>query len=95
MGTETTYTHARANLAALCDEVTSTREPVVIRRRGSEDVALVAAADFHSLVETSHLLGSPKNAQRLLTALVRAQSQELAPETVESLRRELDLGTVP
>jgi antitoxin YefM len=95
MGTETTYTHARANLAALCDEVTSTREPIVIHRRGSEDVMLVAATELRSLMETAHLLRSPKNAQRLLTALVRAQNQELAPETVDSLRREFDFGTAP
>ena len=95
MPTETSYTHARANLAALCDEVTSTREPIVIRRRGSEDVALVAAAELRGLMETAHLLRSPKNAQRLLTALLRAQSQELAGETVEALRRELDLGSAP
>ncbi len=74
MPTETSYTHARAHLAALCDQVTSTREPIVIRRRGSEDVALVAAAELRGLMETVHLLRSPKNAERLLTALVRAQS---------------------
>jgi antitoxin YefM len=95
MGSETTYTHARANLAALCDQVTATREPIVIRRRGSEDVALVAASELRSLTETAHLLRSPRNAQRLLTALVRAQSQELPGETVEALRREFDLGQKP
>jgi antitoxin YefM len=95
MGSETTYTHARAHLAALCDEVTATREPIVIRRRGSEDVALVSAAELRSLMETAHLLRSPSNAQRLLTALVRAQSQELPGETVEALRRELNLGQTP
>jgi len=95
MSTETSYTHARANLAALCDQVTSTREPIVIRRRGSEDVALVAATELRGLIETAHLLRSPKNAQRLLTALVRAQSQELPTEAVEALRREFDLGPAP
>jgi antitoxin YefM len=95
MPTETTYTHARANLAALCDKVTSTREPIVIHRRGSEDVALVAAAELRALMETAHLLRSPKNAQRLLTALIRARSQELPGETVEALRREFDLGQAP
>jgi antitoxin YefM len=95
MGAETTYTHARANFAALCDQVTSTREPIVIRRRGSEDVALIAAAELRSLMETALLLRSPKNAQRLLTALVRAQSQELPGETVATLRREFDLGEAP
>jgi antitoxin YefM len=95
MATETTYTHARANLAALCDEVTSTREPIVIRRRGSEDVALVSAAELRGLMETAHLLRSPKNAQRLLTALARAQSQELPGETIEAVRREFELGKAP
>ena len=43
MSTVTTYTNARATLAALCDRVASTREPVIIRRRNAEDVALIAA----------------------------------------------------
>ncbi len=95
MPSETSYSHARANLAALCDEVTSTREPIVIHRRGSEDVALVAAAELRSLMETAHLLRSPKNAERLLTALLRAQNRELPGETVEALRREFGLGSAP
>lgn len=95
MPTETTYTHARANLAALCEKVTRSREPVIIHRRGAADVALVDAAELRSLTETAHLLRSPKNAQRLLTALVRARTQDLPPETVESLRREFNLGETP
>jgi antitoxin YefM len=92
MATVTTYTNARATLAALCDEVSSTREPVIIRRRGADDVALVSADELESLLETAHLLRSPKNAKRLLETLARAQSQELPPSTVEELRRELGLG---
>lgn len=78
MVSETTYTHARANLAALCDKVTSTSEPIVIHRRGSEDVALVAAPELRGLIETAHLLRSPSNARRLLTALLRARNKDLA-----------------
>ena len=92
MPTETTYTHARANLAALCDKVALSREPIIIHRRGAEDVALVDAAELRSLTETAHLLRSPKNAQRLITAIVRARDQDLPPETFETLRREFDLG---
>jgi antitoxin YefM len=92
MPTETTYTHARANLAALCNQVASSREPVIIRRRGAEDVALVDAAELRRLTETAHLLRSPKNAQRLITAIVRAREQDLPTETIEALRREFDLG---
>ncbi|MCE2449258.1 MAG: type II toxin-antitoxin system prevent-host-death family antitoxin [Candidatus Latescibacteria bacterium] len=91
MTTITTYTQARAALASLCDEVASTREPVIIRRRNAEDVALVSADELASLLETAHLLRSPKNAQRLLTAINRAQSRELSPASVEELRRELGL----
>lgn len=92
MPTETTYTHARANLAALCDKVAGSREPVIIHRRGAQDVALVDAAELRSLTETAHLLRSPKNAQRLITALVRARDQRLSAESIETLRREFDLG---
>ena len=92
MSKETTYTQARANLAALCDEVTAGREVVIIRRRGARDVALVAADELGSLIETAHLLRSPKNARRLLTALRRAQGKKLKPESVEKLRRDFRLG---
>jgi antitoxin YefM len=89
MAIQTTYTHARANLATLCDEVTANREVVIIHRRGAEDVALISAADLASLMETAHLLRSPKNAERLLTALARAQRRRSSPQSVEELRREV------
>ena len=92
MTTITTYTQARAELASLCDEVASTREPVIIRRRNAEDVALVSADELASLLETAHLLRSPKNAARLLAALNRAQNQKLPRSSVAGLREELGLG---
>ncbi len=91
MPTVTTYSKARATLAKLCDEAASTREPIIIRRRDAEDVALIAANELASLRETAHLLRSPKNARRLLTALARAQQGELPPASVDDLRRELGL----
>ena len=91
MATETTYTQARAILASLCDRVAATREPVIIRRRNAEDVALISAQELASLMETAHLLRSPKNTRRLLTAIARAQTQELSPSSVEEVRRTLKL----
>jgi len=91
MPIETTYTQARANLAKLLDEVAENRETVVIRRRGGEDVALIAASELASLQETVHLLRSPRNAERLLAALARARAGKGRPETVDRLRRKLDL----
>ena len=84
MPIQTTYTRARSNLAALCDEVTDNREVVIIQRRGAEDVALVAAQELAGLLETVHLLRSPANAERLLTALARAQRRTLAPQSLDA-----------
>ena len=92
MPTITTYTTARARLAALCGEVASTREPVIIKRRSAEDVALVAASELESLLETAHLLRSPKNAQWLLSKISRAQRDALQPSSVGDLREQLGLG---
>ena len=92
MPSQTTYTKARANLARLCNQVTANREVIIINRRGAEDVALVAASELSSLLETAHLLRSPKNAQRLLSALNRATSRKMKPQSVAKLRREMGLG---
>lgn len=91
MITQTTYTQARAKLAAFCDKVIADREVVIIQRRGAEDVALISAAELNSLMETAYLLRSPKNAERLLTALARAQQEVVPPQSVEELRHEVGL----
>jgi antitoxin YefM len=91
MAIQTTYTTARATLAKLLNEVTENQEVVIITRRGSEDVAMIAAAELSSLTETAHLLRSPKNAERLLKALTRALAGTETPQTVEELRQEVGL----
>ena len=91
MATQTTYSNARANLATLLERVTTNREIVIINRRGAEDVAMVAASELSSLIETAHLLRSPENARRLLTALNRAKSKKLKPQPIDKLRREMGL----
>ena len=88
---ETTYSNARAHLAALMDQVTDTREPVVIRRRGAEPVALVAADELAGWMETAYLLRSPKNAQRLLDASRRGADGEGIPLSIEQLRERLGI----
>lgn len=92
MLTATTYTQARANLAKLLDNVTENREIVIIRRRGCEDVAVVAADELSSLTETAHLLRSPQNARRLLQALGRAQSGAGKEQTLAALKKDVGLG---
>jgi antitoxin YefM len=92
MPKETSYTEARANFASLCDEVAQSREALIIHRRGARDVALVAADELAALTETAHLLRSPNNAKRLLTALMRVRGRKLKPQSLDKLRREFGLG---
>jgi antitoxin YefM len=89
MATETTYTGLRANLASVLDQVVDQRQTVVVRRRGSRDVALIPADELAGLIETAHLLRSPRNARRLLAALHRAGRRKAKPESVAELRREI------
>ena len=74
MLTTYSYSDARANLASLLDRVVENWEVVIINRRGDEDVAVVSASELSGLLETAHLLRSPKNVQRLLAALKRAET---------------------
>lgn len=92
MAVETSYTNLRANLASVLNRVADDQEVVVVRRRGGGDVALVPARELASLMETAHLLRSPKNAKRLLTALNRARRGQGRPEPVSKLRREMGLA---
>ena len=90
MTIQTTYTQARDGLAKLLDQVTHNREVVVIQRRGEEEVAMIAASELESLLETAYLLRSPANAERLLTALGRALKGEGEPQDIAALRREVN-----
>jgi antitoxin YefM len=88
MPIQTTYSKARNNLASLLEQVTDEQEIIIINRRGRKDVALVSASELSSLVETAHLLRSPKNALRLLKALTRALTKSEKPESLEKLFEE-------
>ena len=89
---ETTYSNLRQSLASVLDRVANDHEVVIVVRKGEKKVAMVPADEFAGLMETAHLLRSPKNAQRLLSALRRATGLKGRPESVEKLRRELGLA---
>jgi antitoxin YefM len=69
MPVETTYTALREKLAGFLDLVVDDREVVIVRRRGARDVAIIAADELSGVLETAHLLRSPKNAERLFESL--------------------------
>ena len=88
---ETSYSHARANLASILDEVVDQQQIFIIKRRNGKNVALIAEEELSSLLESVYLLRSPENARRLHRALEWSESEQAKPQTVEELRQELDI----
>lgn len=94
MPSETTYTSLRENLASVLDEVVDQQETVIVRRKGARDVALIPASELAGLLETAHLLRSPRNAKRLLSALRRSTAGGIKPRAAKDVRKEM-LGEAP
>ncbi len=91
MSIETTYSRARAEFASLMDRVSDDREVVIVRRRDRPPVAMIAADELASLMETAHLLRSPANAERLLAALGRARKGTAGTVSLAGLRKHVGL----
>jgi antitoxin YefM len=77
----------------MMDRVVNDREVIVVRRRRGKPVAMIPADELSGLLETAHLLRSPKNAERLLAALASAKSGKGKPQSLEALRRDAGLST--
>jgi antitoxin YefM len=88
---EITYSQVRANLAKILDRVSQNREIVTITRRNGEDVALIAADELSSLLESVYLLRSPANAKRLFSAIEWANTNAAIPQSLAELKQELEL----
>lgn len=87
----TSYSKLRENLAEIWDMVEDSQEPVIVERRGHQTMAILPAEELDGLRETAHLLRSPRNAARLLTALQRALRGQTKSVALEDLRGELGL----
>jgi len=71
-----TFAEAQEHLASFLDKAIEDKEVIIVRRDNAGDAAIIAADELRSLMETVHLLSSPRNAQRLLSALDRALKGE-------------------
>jgi len=89
---ETSYSSLRANLASVLDRVVNDREVVIIRRKGDKKIAMIPADELSGLLETAHLLRSPKNTERLLKALQSSKRGRSKPQSVDKLRAEMGLA---
>lgn len=63
------YTEARRNLKSLMDSVIEDRVALTITRTTSEPVIMMAKSEYDALMETLHLIRSPRNAEQLREAV--------------------------
>lgn len=73
------YTEARRNLKSLMDSVVEDRVPVIITRTAGEPVVMLSKREYDATVETLHLLGSPRNAERLRGAIADVEAGNVVP----------------
>ena len=86
-----TYSTARDHLAEVWDKTVSTREPVIVSRRGAESIVMLPLEEWEGHKETAHQLRSPANARRLLAALNRLDSGKGEILSINSLERRSSL----
>jgi antitoxin YefM len=74
-----TFSEARASLKSVMDDVCADHTPTVITRVNGEHVVMLSLADFNSMQETMHLLGSAKNASRLMESVAQIKGGKAKP----------------
>ncbi|WP_417879861.1 type II toxin-antitoxin system Phd/YefM family antitoxin [Vibrio sp.] len=68
------FTEARNSLKTVLDGVVNDADTTVITRRDSEDAVVMSLDYYNSLMETVHLLRSPKNAEHLNRSIEQYRS---------------------
>jgi antitoxin YefM len=63
------YTELRQNLARYMDEVCDSNVPIVVTRQNARSVVMISEDEFESMMETLHLVRSPRNARRLIQSM--------------------------
>ncbi|MED7789634.1 type II toxin-antitoxin system prevent-host-death family antitoxin [Francisella sp. 19X1-34] len=64
-----TYSFFREKLSSMLDFVNKNHEPLIITRKNGSNAVLISLDDFNSYEETSYLMRSPKNAERLRNSI--------------------------
>jgi antitoxin YefM len=72
------YTELRSKLATYMDAVCDHRDALVVTRQNARSVVMVSEDEYRGMLETLHLLKSPRNAERLLRSIAEADAGELA-----------------
>jgi antitoxin YefM len=70
------YTEFRNGLKKYLDEVEMNNETLIIKRATGKGTVVISLEEYNSIMETMHLLGSKKNAERLYESIAQMQAGE-------------------
>jgi antitoxin YefM len=68
------YTDARANLKDVMDRVVNDQTQVIVTRQRAEPIVMVSLSEWNAMAETTHLLSSPENAERLRRSIEQMEA---------------------
>jgi antitoxin YefM len=63
------YTEFRTGLKKFLDNVEENNETLIIKRGIGKGAVMISLNEYNSIIETMHLLGSKKNADRLFESI--------------------------
>ena len=63
------FTEFRLNLKSYLDNVENNNETLIIKRGAGKGAVMISLEEYNSILETVHLLGSKKNADRLFESI--------------------------
>lgn len=71
------YTEFRTGLKGFLDKVEQDNETLIIKRGVGNGAVLISMSEYNSIIETMHLLGSKKNAERLFESIDQMKKGEV------------------
>ena len=70
------YSEFRTDLKKYLNEVEDNNETLIIKRGKGNGTVLISLEEYNSMIETMHLLGSIKNADRLYESMKEIRDQK-------------------
>jgi len=78
-------TDLRKNLKETLDSVSGNNQEIIVHRPNNEDVVLISLADYNALNETSYLLSSEKNRDRLMLGINQVKAGKTTKINLDEL----------
>ena len=89
-------TKSAAYIGAIVDRALEEHGAVIVTRPGREPIAIIPVEKLREIDTTTYLLASPRNRQRLLSALRRSRSGKAGRRmTIQQLREMVGVDQPP